>query len=160
MIAQALGSGLVGSLGAGAGTAGREVSPLSFLDYPRQAMYNVARPFVKTYRGESSDPSDLIAAIPGLLGGALAMGSFGTAMPLAGLLAMGGGQALGKFLGQPGFEAAKPSDLVEALGGDPESKLQNIIAGALTDPLTYTGLGAGRRMGGNIAEQMLWRGAR
>jgi hypothetical protein len=69
---------------------------------------------------------------------------------------MGAGQALGKLSGRPEFEAAKPSDLVQALGGDPENVLQTLGAGILTDPLTYAGIGGGAKTAANVAERAAW----
>jgi len=123
----ATGSGLLGALG-------RLLEPL---DYPRQALYNL---------GSGLAEGDLWKALPGLIGAGVAapLIATGVGAPL-GILA--GSLAGGLAQGVAGKEAPTTGDLVEKLGGDKESFLQNLAVGAVTDPLTYAGGLGGLRAG-------------
>ncbi len=104
------------------------------LDYPRQAVANLARGGYRLGSGEGS-LSDLLGMVPGLAGAAASP----FISPLGGAALAGGLHGLGKLSGLPGFDAPTTQDVVSLLGGDPESTWQNIAAQIGTDPLTYAG---------------------
>lgn len=127
-VGAAAGGGLLGALG-------RLVEPL---DYPRQALWNTVRGAGRALSGEGTW-DDLLGALPGLLGAGAAVATGG--LGLAPMLAAGAAQGLGKASGAEAFDAANVSDLTGT-----DEFLPNLLAGALTDPLTFAGAGAGARM--------------
>lgn len=136
-------SGAGATAGAGAGELGRSklLDLLAPLDYPRQALWNLLRGAGKLVSGEGS-ADDLLGALPGAIGAGVA--AFNPLGLLGGALAGGAAQGLGKLTDSPAFEANTPGDLVESLGGDRDSFLQNALVGIPTDPLTYAGGWLGR----------------
>jgi hypothetical protein len=117
------------------------------LDYPRQSLYNLV--------GGAMD-GDLARMVPGLAGLAAFVPATLAAGPGAGMLAAslvgGAGQGLGLALDEERFTAPGTEDLVEALGGDRESFLQNMLAGAITDPTTYAGSISGALKGARMGD--------
>ncbi len=152
-----------GQIGAGAGAAGgagflgslgRLLEPL---DYPRQALWNLP--------GKLAE-GDWSAALPGImgLGGTAMLAATGAGLPLAilgGSLVGGGLQGGFRNADSPEidnsrYEAPTPSDLVKALGMDPESGLGTAAGfglGVLGDPLTYAGGLGGGKLGGKYGSQ-------
>lgn len=141
----------IGALGGGSllGTLGQVLEPL---DYPRRAAYNlISQP------GEF----DWQALLPGLLGLATGagMGMAGLGLPAAmmgGSLAGGAAQGVGEMVDPQAFQAYTPGDVVEGLGGDPESLLgmaQSAGLGMATDPLLFAGMTGGARLGENLGRQ-------
>jgi hypothetical protein len=136
------GAGAGGSLGA----LGGLFDLLKPLDYPRQALWNVPSSLAK---------GDYLGALPGLLGAGAGLGlaATGLGLPaalLGGSLAGGISQGIGRSTGGESFDAPTPSALLDALGGDSSTLPGMIGAGALGiagDPLTWTGLAAGRNFG-------------
>jgi hypothetical protein len=127
--------------GTGASLLEQLGSLLTPLDWPRQALWNMV---------EGLGSGDFLKALPGIGGLALSI-PFG---PLAGMAAGALGQgALGNLFGDR-FEASRVSDLTSKIGGDPESFGQNLLVGALTDPLTALGGLGGFRAGGAAASQL------
>jgi hypothetical protein len=135
------------------------------LDYPRQALYNVFDRGHKLLSGEGDVGDNLLGMLPGIAGlGAGALAATGVGIPAAllygsvvGGLGQGAGKALdtrrdneaavrGDVAPQHRFDAARPEDLIEQLGGDRDSWLQSTLAGMATDPLTFAGgIGGGAR---------------
>ncbi len=142
----ALGAGL----GAGAGRSSSLMDLLAPLDYPRQSLWNALySPFAAAGQG---DLSQLLRAVPGLLGGGagLALGGPGGAVLGAGL-----GQGLARLTGAKEFDAPSGADVVSGLGGDPES-LAGIAGGMgaqiAGDPLSYLGA----MLGSGLAKRPGW----
>jgi len=82
--------------------------------------------------------------MPGLIGAGIAAPLIATGVGaplglLAGSLAGGAAQGIGKATGDKSFNAKTTNDLVEALGGDRDSFLQNLGVGIIADPMTYAG---------------------
>lgn len=109
-------------------------------DLPRQALYNMLGPAVKTARrigGFSDDKAglqDLAGMAPGISGALMAA----LVGPGAGLLAAGGLQGLGNMAAPETFQSASPADLMAGLGiGDPDSALQTSAVSMATNPLSW-----------------------
>lgn len=134
------GSELLKALGLGAGTLatgaalhgaglGQVLEPL---DYPRQALWNLARSPIKAM--ETGDVSHLLGAIPGAAGavaGGLLGGPVGV---LAGSLLGGALQGVGKASGREEFNAPTVEDVTGT-----DAFLPNLAVGMIGDPLTYAG---------------------
>lgn len=132
---KALGIG-AGTIGAGAALHGAGLGRvLEPLDYPRQALYNLIRSPIKAM--ERGNVSDLMGAVPGVAGAVLGGVVGGPLGVLAGSALGGALQGVGKATGRQEFQAPSVSDLTGT-----EDFLPNFAAGALTDPLSYAGLGA------------------
>lgn len=123
------------ALGGAAALHGSGLSSiLEPLDWPRKSLYNT---FAAPYRAlESGDQSQLLGAIPGvsgaILGGVLGGGPLGV---LAGSALGGVLQGAGEATGKPQFEAPSVSDITGT-----EDFWPNLLVGAATDPLMYSGL--------------------
>lgn len=134
------------------------MSLLDFLDYPRQALANIGTGIGDLFEG---NPEGLLSALPGaigLLGGGLATLA-GGGLPLALLAGSGAGglaQGIGLSTGDSRFNAPTSGDIAQNLFGSDEF-LPSLLAGVLTDPLTYAGgLGigkAGSNVGANLGRK-------
>lgn len=140
----ALGFGL-GALGAGLGLhalgLGQFLEPL---DYPRQAAWNLLRSGGNALSGQGTW-EDALRAVPGALGAGVGAGLMATGVGaplgiLAGSLAGGAAQGLGRMSSPESFQAPAVSQLTGT-----EEFVPNLLAGMLTDPLTYAGGFAGRK---------------
>lgn len=133
---------------------------LEALDYPRQALWNAPRSIQRAL--DESDASELLGAIPGAIGAAgLGLGALtGLGLPAAiglGGLAAGIGQGIGKSTENTRFDAPTTTDLVEALGGDPEGFPGQALGfglGILGDPLTYAGGLGGAKSGAQYGRRL------
>ena len=123
---------------------------LAPFDWSRQSAANLARSGHRLLMGDAS-AGDVLRAAPGAAG-ALTAAVFG--LP-TGALVGGGLQGLGRLVSPDTFEAPTAGDVVEALGGDPESMAQTTAAQVATDPLMWGGL----LHGGPAAARRLLRGA-
>ncbi|NJL70222.1 MAG: hypothetical protein HC888_00815 [Candidatus Competibacteraceae bacterium] len=137
---------------------------LSMLDNPRQAITNAAR------SAFGAEGTDLLSAAPGLLGalGAVGLGATGFGLPLAllgGSLLGGTAQGIGRSTGMEQFNAPTSEEVAKNLFGSDEF-IPSLLAGALTDPLTYiggiggarAGAQAGAKIGSGLEKQALMRG--
>lgn len=118
------------------------------LDSPRQALTNVAR----SVFGDA----DPLGGLPGGLGllGTLALGATGVGLPLAllGGSAIGGlAQSGGNASGNEAFRAPTAGEVAKGMFGS-DDFLPSLLAGALTDPLTYVGGIGGARAGGQLGK--------
>ncbi len=129
------------TLGAGAALHGAGLGKiLEPLDYPRQALWNLA---ASPYRAlEEGSLSPLLGAIPGAAGAVLGGVIGGPAGVLAGSALGGTLQGIGHAAGRREFDAPSVSDLTGT-----EDFLPNLAVGLATDPLTYAGLSQSWRHG-------------
>lgn len=116
---------------------------LELLDLPRQAAVNVGRGLF--------DSENAVGALPGLLGmlgtAGLAATGFGLPLALLGGSAIGGaGQLAGNMTGRREFVAPTTGEIANSWFGD-DGFLPSLVAGAVTDPLTYVGGIGGARAG-------------
>lgn len=119
---------------------------LELLDTPRQAITNFGRGVF----GEN----DLLGGLPGALGvlGTLGLGATGVGLPLAllgGSFLGGGLQAGGNASGNAAFKAPTAEEVSMGMFGS-DDFLPSLLAGALTDPLSYVGGIGGARAGAKI----------
>lgn len=120
---------------------------MDLLDSPRQAITNLAR-------GAFGDDIDPLGMLPGGLGllGSMALGATGVGLPLAilgGSLMGGGAQFGGNLSGNSAFKAPTSEDVARGMFGS-DDFLPTLLAGALTDPLSYVGGIGGARAGAKI----------
>src|SRR5262245_12900066 len=111
------------------GTLGELLEPL---DWPRQALWNLIRSPYEAINQGSWEP--LLGALPGAAG-LLAGGPLGA---FAGTVLAGGAQGLGKTIGGAAGTNAFEAPSVQDLTGT-DDFATNLVAGMLTDPLTYAG---------------------
>lgn len=166
--AEAIGGNLGGAAGAaGGGLLGSLGSLLAPLDYPRQALWNLARSVGRglTNQGSWDDALRAIPGAAGALGTSILAGS-GVGMPAAiglGSLVGGIGQGFGNATDEDKFKAPTAEDVT---GSD--NPLLNMLVSAAGDPLTFAGSGAGavkgaqagKSFGKGLEEAALWRGPR
>lgn len=122
---------------------------MELLDTPRQALTNLAR--------SAFGDVDPLAGLPGGLGliGALGLGATGIGLPLAllGGSAIGGlAQSGGNASGNEAFRAPTTGEVGQGLFGS-DDFLSSLLAGALTDPLTYAGGIGGGRVGAKLGRE-------
>lgn len=110
---------------------------LAPLDYPRQALANLTRGLGRAFEGEAS-ADDYIGMLPAAFGVGAGLAGLG---PLGMALSAGLGQGLGRLTGMEAFDAPTVQDTVSAIGGDPDSLIQNLGVQMATDPLTFAGVG-------------------
>lgn len=127
-------------LGSALGNLGRVLEPL---DYPRQALWNLPGKLME---------GDYAAAVPGIAGlgaGALVALMTGGLAPalLAGSLAGGSAQGVGKSVDPDRFEAPTPEQVT---GSD--SALLNFLTAMAGDPMTYAGMSGGARAGKMVGQ--------
>lgn len=116
------------------------------LDWARQAAVNFGEGGLGLLEGDFSG-RNFAKTIPGIAGLGAGLLTGGTLAGPVGALTGALTQGLGKAVAPQTMTAIRPEQMVETLGGDPESWWQNLGVAALTDPLTYTGFGLGRHLG-------------
>jgi hypothetical protein len=149
-----IGGAIGGSGGSLLGILGSVLEPL---DYPRQALWNLARSGANAVSGEGAW-DDLFRAVPGALGAGLAGGLMATGVGaplgiLAGSALGGLTQGLGKAADSETFAAPTAQDITGT-----DEFVPNALVSMLGDPLTYAGgLGGfskGRQMGTAFGGQL------
>ena len=119
---------------------------LAPLDWGRQSLVGAGEGGLGLLEGDFSRRNllKLLPAAAGLGAGALTGGL--AAAPVGSLVAALT-QGLGKGIAPQTFQAPTTGEMLEGVGGDPESFWQNLAMGVATDPWTYTGIGLGKRAG-------------
>lgn len=143
--------------GTALGTVGKVLSPL---DYPRQALSNLADKGGKILSGDGSW-DDALGMIPGVLGAGLAGGLMATGVGaplgiLAGSALGGLAQGVGQGINEKKFRARSTDEIAQGMGIDTEEfggKVASFGLGMATDPLTYAG-----GLGGLLPKG--WKGAK
>lgn len=110
------------------------------LDWSRQAATNFGEGSLGLLGGDFSRDNfaKVVPGAAGILAGALTGGTMAAPVgALTGALVQGGG----KYFNPSAMKALSTQDLVQRLGGDPESTWQNLGVHMATDPFTYAGLG-------------------
>lgn len=142
-----LGAGVGAPVGAAPGIMGRLSELLAPLDLPRQSLWNAFAAPVRA--AETGDWSQLLGAIPGAAGAILGGAVGGPLGVLAGSALGGTLQGAGNMTENPAFQAPTVQDLTGT-----DDFWTNLLVGAVTDPLTYAGLGHGWRTGANTGARV------
>ncbi len=132
-------------------------SLLAPLDWGRSALTNFGQGAVGLLGGDFTQDNiaRLGPGLAGLVAGGLTGGLAGPAVgALVASLLQGGLQSV-----DPTGRAKSTGELLQALGGDPDSDLQNLGLGLVTDPWTYVGAGLAGRGGAKLATKLAGRGA-
>lgn len=123
------------------------------LDWSRQAATNLGEGALGLLGGDFTR-QNFLKLIPGAVGLGAGLLTGGTLAAPAGALAAALTQGIGKSIAPESMRAKTTGELLQALGGDPESWVQNLALGVATDPLTYTGIGLdaiGGALGGSTS---------